>query len=65
MAGVVLANREFRQELESDIEPFKGLLLGFFFITVGAGMNVALFLRDPTSIVILALGVIAVKALVL
>ena len=65
LAGVVLANSEFRHELESDIEPFKGLLLGLFFITVGAGMNVALLLRDPTSIVILALGVIAVKALVL
>ncbi|HAV07549.1 MAG TPA: potassium transporter, partial [Rhodobacteraceae bacterium] len=36
LAGVVLANSEFRHELESDIEPFKGLLLGLFFITVGA-----------------------------
>ncbi len=39
LAGVVLANSEFRHELESDIEPFKGLLLGLFFITVGAGIN--------------------------
>jgi CPA2 family monovalent cation:H+ antiporter-2 len=39
LAGVVLANSEYRHELESDIEPFKGLLLGLFFITVGAGIN--------------------------
>ena len=39
LAGVVLANSEFRHELESDIEPFKGLLLGLFFITVGAGKD--------------------------
>ncbi|EVU19096.1 sodium/hydrogen exchanger family protein, partial [Vibrio parahaemolyticus V-223/04] len=39
LAGVVLANSEFRHELESNIEPFKGLLLGLFFITVGAGIN--------------------------
>jgi len=39
LAGVVLANSEFRHELESDLEPFKGLLLGLFFITVGAGIN--------------------------
>lgn len=42
LAGVVLANSEYRHELESDIEPFKGLLLGLFFITVGAGINFAL-----------------------
>lgn len=39
LAGVVLANSEFRHELESDIEPFKGILLGLFFITVGASIN--------------------------
>jgi Kef-type K+ transport system membrane component KefB len=39
LAGVVLANSEFRHELETDIEPFKGLLLGLFFITVGAGVQ--------------------------
>ena len=39
LAGVVLANSEFRHELETDIEPFKGLLLGLFFITVGAGIR--------------------------
>ena len=39
LAGVVMANSEFRHELESNIEPFKGLLLGLFFITVGAGID--------------------------
>ena len=39
LAGVVLAESEFRHELEVDIEPFKGLLLGLFFITVGASID--------------------------
>jgi len=65
LAGVVLANSEFRHELESDIEPFKGLLLGLFFITVGAGFNFEILLRDPVLIVALTLGVIAIKFLVL
>ena len=39
LAGVVLANNEYRHELEADIEPFKGLLLGLFFISVGASIN--------------------------
>jgi hypothetical protein len=39
LAGVVLAESEFRRELETDIEPFRGLLLGLFFITVGAGLD--------------------------
>ncbi|MEE4199580.1 cation:proton antiporter domain-containing protein [Erythrobacter sp.] len=46
LAGVVLANSEYRHELESDIEPFKGLLLGLFFITVGAGINFALLVES-------------------
>jgi len=41
LAGVVLANSPYRHELESDIAPFKGLLLGLFFMTVGAGINFA------------------------
>jgi CPA2 family monovalent cation:H+ antiporter-2 len=48
LAGVVLANSEYRHELESDIDPFRGLLLGLFFITVGAGINFGCFcLRLP------------------
>ena len=47
LAGVVLAESEFRRELETDIEPFRGLLLGLFFITVGAGLNFGLIGRSP------------------
>jgi CPA2 family monovalent cation:H+ antiporter-2 len=65
LAGVVLANSEFRHELESDIEPFKGLLLGLFFITVGAGFDFSVFLREPVLIVALTLALMLVKGLVL
>ena len=47
LAGVVLANSEFRHELEANIEPFKGLLLGLFFITVGAGIDFAVLAANP------------------
>ncbi|SFA97642.1 Kef-type potassium/proton antiporter, CPA2 family [Poseidonocella pacifica] len=65
LAGVVLANSEFRHELESDLEPFKGLLLGLFFITVGAGINFALLFAEPISLLGLTLLVILAKGLVL
>ncbi len=65
LAGVVLANSEFRHELESSIEPFKGLLLGLFFITVGASMNFALLLGDFTNILAITLAVMAIKAAIL
>ena len=65
LAGVVLANSEFRHELESDIAPFKGLLLGLFFITVGAGINFAVFLREPFELLGLALLLMAIKGAVL
>ncbi|WP_075996474.1 cation:proton antiporter [Salaquimonas pukyongi] len=65
LAGVVLANSEYRHELESDIDPFKGLLLGLFFMTVGAGIDFALLTENPGSIFALTLGLIAVKAGVL
>ncbi|MHA6262415.1 monovalent cation:proton antiporter-2 (CPA2) family protein [Arenibacterium sp. CAU 1754] len=65
LAGVVLANSEFRHELESDLEPFKGLLLGLFFITVGAGINFTAFFADPGDLVGLALLVILVKGVIL
>ena len=61
LAGVVLANSEFRHELESDLEPFKGLLLGLFFITVGAGFNFTAFFREPLDILGLTLLLIVVK----
>ena len=65
LAGVVLANSEFRHELESDLNPFKGLLLGLFFITVGAGINYRLFLADPGDLIGLALLVIFAKGTIL
>ncbi|MGB5561053.1 MAG: cation:proton antiporter [Sedimenticolaceae bacterium] len=65
LAGVVLANSEFRHELESDIEPFKGLLLGLFFITVGAGVDFGILFGDFATIVGLTFGVIVVKGIVL
>jgi CPA2 family monovalent cation:H+ antiporter-2 len=65
VAGVVLANSEYRHELESDIDPFRGLLLGLFFITVGAGINFALLAEDFVAIVSLTLGLIALKVLIL
>jgi CPA2 family monovalent cation:H+ antiporter-2 len=65
LAGVVLANSEFRHELESDLNPFKGLLLGLFFITVGAGINYQAFLADPGDLIGLALLVIFAKGVVL
>ncbi|MBV7410179.1 monovalent cation:proton antiporter-2 (CPA2) family protein [Maritimibacter sp. DP1N21-5] len=65
LAGVMLANSEFRHELETDIEPFKGLLLGLFFITVGAGMDVAGFLDDPFRLFFLAIALMVAKAVVL
>ena len=65
LAGVVLANSEYRHELESDIDPFKGLLLGLFFMTVGAGINFGLLFDNLGLIVALTLGLIAVKVAVL
>ncbi len=65
LAGMLLANSEFRHQLESDIEPFKGLLLGLFFITVGAGINFALLFDDLALILGLTVGLIAVKAAIL
>jgi CPA2 family monovalent cation:H+ antiporter-2 len=65
LAGVVLANSEFRHELESDIEPFKGILLGLFFISVGASINFSLIVNNPLMIVALVCGIIVIKAGVL
>ena len=65
LAGVMLANSEFRHELESNIEPFKGLLLGLFFITVGAGIDFSVLFSDFGLIISLTLGVMALKAVIL
>lgn len=65
LAGVVLANSEYRHELESDIAPFKGLLLGLFFITVGAGIDLGLLAAEPLRLVALTLAMMALKIAVL
>ena len=65
LAGVVLANSEYRHELESDIDPFKGLLLGLFFMTVGAGINFALLSENLGVTLALTFGLIALKIVVL
>jgi monovalent cation:proton antiporter-2 (CPA2) family protein len=65
LAGVVLANSEYRHELQSDIEPFKGLLLGLFFIAVGASINFSLIASQPWKIILIVLAVMALKAFVL
>jgi monovalent cation:proton antiporter-2 (CPA2) family protein len=65
LAGVVLAESEFRRELETDIEPFRGLLLGLFFITVGAGVDLPLIASQPLTLAGLVLGLMALKFLVL
>ncbi|CAG4998546.1 Glutathione-regulated potassium-efflux system protein KefC [Dyadobacter sp. CECT 9275] len=65
VAGVVLANSEFRHELESDIEPFKGLLLGLFFMGVGASINFQLLMDAPAQIATMVFAVIIIKFAVL
>ncbi|MBT0958729.1 cation:proton antiporter [Alphaproteobacteria bacterium KMM 3653] len=65
VAGVVLANTEFRHQLEADVEPFKGLLLGLFFITVGAGIQFGVLFSNFFVIVGITLAFIAVKGAVL
>ena len=65
LAGVVLANSEYRHELESDIDPFKGLLLGLFFITVGAGINFGLLFDSLGVTLALTIGLMALKAAIL
>ena len=65
LAGVVLAESEFRHELESSIEPFKGLLLGLFFISVGASMDFQIVAGQPLLVAGLVVGLILAKLIVL
>jgi monovalent cation:proton antiporter-2 (CPA2) family protein len=62
LAGVMLAENEFRRELEADIEPFRGILLGLFFITVGASLDFGLVARHPFVVLGLTVGLMAIKA---
>lgn len=63
LAGVLLADSEFRHELEADIEPFKGLLLGLFFMAVGMSANLGLLIVQPFTVLGLAALLIAVKGI--
>jgi len=65
LAGMLLADSEYRHELEADIGPFKGLLLGLFFIAVGMSVNIGLLLQDPATILIMVFGLMILKAAVL
>src|SRR5262249_36589617 len=65
LAGVVLADSEYRHGLEADIEPFKGLLLGLFFISVGMSADLALIVSHPIAIIAATVGLMVVKAALL
>jgi len=65
LGGVVLATSEFKHELDSTLEPFKGLLLGLFFMAVGASINFSVIMENPLMITGLVFGVIIIKAFVL
>ena len=64
VAGLLLAETEFRHEIEVLIGPFRELLLGLFFVSVGLGLNLELLAREPVTVIAIAAGMIALKALV-
>ena len=65
IAGILLANSSFRHQLETEVEPFKGLLLGLFFIAIGMNLNLALLAQQPLLIVGAALALVMFKTLVI
>ena len=65
VAGLLLAETEFRREIEVMIDPFKGLLLGLFFVTMGAGLNIPLIVGQPLIVGAIAIGLIALKVALL
>jgi glutathione-regulated potassium-efflux system ancillary protein KefC len=65
LAGVLLAESEYRRELETDIEPFKGLLLGLFFIAVGMGIDMGMLAQFPGTMAVLVLGFLTIKGIVI
>ncbi|RCS56484.1 glutathione-regulated potassium-efflux system protein KefC [Parvibium lacunae] len=65
IAGVLLADSEYRHALETDIEPFKGLLLGLFFIAVGMTIDFSVLLKDPALVILAVLGMVLLKSLIL
>lgn len=65
LGGVVLANSPYKTTIETDIQPFKGLLLGLFFISVGMGMDVDRLLTQPVQLMLAVIGLMAIKGLIL
>lgn len=65
VAGMLLADSEFRHEIEANIEPFKGLLLGLFFMAVGMSLNFGLVAKEPLTIGALVVALVAVKAAII
>ena len=65
LAGVLVADSEYRHQLETDIEPFKGLLLGLFFLAVGMSANLQLMLSEPLVIISITLGLVLAKAILI
>lgn len=65
LGGVILADSEYRHELESNLEPFKGLFLGLFFLAVGMSINLGEVLKDPILVILLAFILILVKTIIL
>jgi glutathione-regulated potassium-efflux system ancillary protein KefC/glutathione-regulated potassium-efflux system protein KefB len=65
LAGVLLADSEYRHALEADIEPFKGLLLGLFFMSVGMSLNLGMIVTEPLTIAVMVAGLVAIKLAIL
>lgn len=65
VSGVILSETNFKAQVEADIQPFRGLLLGLFFVTTGASMDLALFIREWPTVLGLLLGLLALKATVI
>jgi monovalent cation:H+ antiporter-2, CPA2 family len=65
IAGLLLAETEFRREIEVTIEPFKGLLLGLFFVSIGAGLDLGAVLEDPAAILLHAGGLVLIKGAII
>jgi glutathione-regulated potassium-efflux system protein KefB len=65
LAGMLLADSEYRHEIDSQIEPFKGLLLGLFFVSVGVSLDLHLIQQKPIEIAVIVIAFIALKSLVL
>lgn len=63
LAGILLAETEYRHQVEADIQPFKGLLLGVFFMSVGMGINVNIFLKEYAVILVILIGMLLLKTL--